>query len=296
VGKDLELSIDMDFRADFAQYARARLMSAAYQIGPYETAESIIMKYFNVHKRRITVCPRTILISKEFHCPLEVQAGLNEVLRKAEVGEDLRPHQSKELFLNPEYNDQLLNHWNIQHLHLDILPHRKYKGLLKRSKLLLFARVTPETMYCINILDHDAWTQQQMLGVIHRNWPDSIAQFRLDEMQGEKLSDQEVRSLRDKNCNVSIAMADGVAYLPIGNGSSSSGISTDVVLACARVRSYFRQLEDVVRTQLPTHLNDPGQAFTRYRLQMQIQNGEIFAIDAQAGLTIKLGAANFVPY
>jgi hypothetical protein len=236
------------------------------------------------------------LISKEFHCPLEVQAGLNEVLRKAEAGEDLRPHQSKELLLNPEYNDQLLNHWNIQHLHLDVLPHRKYKGLLKRSRLLLFARVTPETLYCINVLDHDAWTQQRMLGVIHRNWPNSIAQFRLDGMQGEKLSDQEVKSLRDNNCNVSIAMDDGVAYLPIGNGSASSGISTDVVLAYTRVRSYCRQLEDVVRTHLPAHLNYPGQALTRYQLQMQIQNGETFAIDAQAGLTIKLGPATFAPF
>ena len=271
-------------------------MSAAYQIDPSETAENIIMKYFNIHKRRIPVCPRNILISKEFHCPLEVQTGLNEVLRKAEAGEDLRPHQSRELLLNPEYNDQLLNHWNIQHLHLDILPHRKYKGLLKRSRLLLFARVTSETLYCINILDHDAWTQQEMLDVIHRNWPDSIAQFRLDGMRGEKLSDQEVRSLRDKNCNVSIAMADGVAYLPIGNGSSSSGMSTDVVLACLRVRSYLRQLEDVVRTHLLAHLNYPGQRLTRYQLQMHIQNGEIFAIGVQAGLIIKLGPANFVPY
>jgi hypothetical protein len=154
---------------------------------------------------------------------------------------------------------------------------------------LLFARVTPETLYCINILDHDAWTQQEMLGIIHRNWPDSIAQFRLDGMQGEKLSDQEVRSLRDKNCNVSIAMADGVAYLPIGNGSSSSGMSTDVVLAYVGVRSNFLQLEDVVRTHLPAHLNYPGRGLTRYQFQMQIQNGEIVAIDAQAGLTIKLG-------
>jgi hypothetical protein len=74
-------------------------MSAAYQIDPSESAENIIMKYYNVHKRRIPPCPRTILISKEFYCPLEVQAGLNEVLRKAEAGEDLRSHLSKKLLL-----------------------------------------------------------------------------------------------------------------------------------------------------------------------------------------------------
>jgi|SRR5579862_2638418 len=285
-------TIEMDFFSDFSAHAHAYLTAGGYQISASEAPEQICMKYFNVHKRRISVRPRKVLVSKDLQCPLDVRPGLNEIVRRAEAGEDLCPYQSKEILLDPEYNDQLLNHWGIHHLHLGLASHKKHKNLVKRTGLLLLARVTEDTLYCINILGHGSWTQQKLLEIVHRNWPASIAHLRWDNAIGEQLSDRDIEILRSKNCNVALAMIDGVSYLPLGNGSSSSGTSVDVVSACARIRSTCRRMEDLIRKQLPTQLKEEQQGMqSRYQFKLQITDNQILAIDPQAGVSIKFGSS-----
>lgn len=282
----------MDFFNDFSVHARACLTAGGYQISASEAPEQICMKYFNVHERRISVRPRKVLVSNTLQCPLDRRGGFNEIVRRAEAGENLCPYQSKKVLLDPEYNDQLLNHWGIHHLHLGLVPHNKNKKLVERTPLLLFARVTEDTFYCINILGHGAWAQQQLLEIIHRNWPASIAHLRLDNAIGEQLSDMDIKTLRSKNCNVALAMIDGISYLPIGNGSSTSGTSVDVVHKCARIHSTCRRMEDLIRKQLPTQLKEKGQELqSRYQFKMQISDNQILAIDAQAAVSIKFGGS-----
>jgi hypothetical protein len=44
---------------------------------------------------------------------------------------------------------------------------------------LLFARFPNNYAYLINIFPHGVWAEQELVGIIHRNWPESISDYRV---------------------------------------------------------------------------------------------------------------------
>ncbi len=222
---------------------------------------------------------------------LKTGLGSTKFGRKAEAGEDLRPHQGKEL-QNPNFNDALLNDWAVQHLHLGTVPDRKNLKFLRRTPRLLYARVTEDTLYCINVFQHGAWAEQEIVGTIHRNWPDSIKQFRVESLAGEKVTNANIQTLRDAGCNVALRMNDGVSYLPAGGGYSCTRKSTEVVMACNRIVSTCRTIENVVRNEVLAYIvkakAEAKRITSQYDLRLEIRNGVVFAVDAQAGIALRL--------
>lgn len=286
-------AILMDFHSDLAQLARERLLTAGYQIDLSEKPETTIMKFLNVAKHRIAPKPRNVLISKEFSCPPALQAGVDEVLRKAARGDDLSPHQSSGYF-DPDFNDPLLNDWDIHHFHLETRPHPRNGQLVRRTGSLLFARVADEVLYCINVFDHQSFAWQRMLGILHRNWPESIARFRANGIAGETLTDSNILTLRRSNCNTILAVEDGTAYFSPSGGCSSSRTSIIVMRECARARAYCRNMEKVVSNWLWDYVRQSvaeGKEILRsYQFRLVLRNDSFVAIESQAHIAIKLPA------
>ncbi len=251
------------------------------------------MKFLNVAKRRIAPKPRRVLISKEFSSPPALQAGVDEVLRKAARGEDLSRHQSSRYF-DPDFDDALLNDWDIHHFHPETRPHPRNRQLVKRTGLLLFARVTDEVLYCINVFDHQSFAWQRMLGSLHRNWPESIARFRANGIAGETLTDSNIHTLRRSNCNTILAVEDGSAYFSPGGGCSSSGTSIIVMRECARVRAYCRSMERIVSNWFLEYVRqtvaEGKEILRRYQFRLVVRDDSFLAIENQARITIKLPA------
>jgi hypothetical protein len=79
--------IELDFFRDLIQQARERLVSGGYLVDLSETPEQICVRYFNTAKRRIAAQPRTVLLSKEFTCPAELQIGFGEIKERPKPGE-----------------------------------------------------------------------------------------------------------------------------------------------------------------------------------------------------------------
>jgi hypothetical protein len=270
----------MDFFADVVGQARSRLQQAGYAVNVSENAEEVCIKYFNIAKRRVQPQPRRIVFSQEFTCPANLQPGLDELRKKSETGENLKPHQSKSL-TNYEYDDSLLNDWGIQHFHLGITAGSD--GFVERTGPLLFARVTDDVIYCINVLAHGAWSKQEMVAILHKNWPETITRFRVKEIAPEILTDENIRRLRKGNVNAFVVMEDRTIYVSIGGGLTASGKGLEVILACDQVKRLCRLMEERVRTTAAA-------LGVQQDFRLEVRSNRTLAV-AQNGLMFDLGEA-----
>jgi hypothetical protein len=226
--------------ADCAKQAHERLVEIGCKVDGKAKPEQTITTYFAVKRRLIAKRPRRIFIAKNLSVPAEHECSFHEIMRKAEVGEDLTPYQSRRLLLNPNQGDALLTDWGVQHLHFDAGLNPK-----KRSSELMFARITDDAFYCIDISDHRGFTRQVMLEILDGNWPESIAAFLLrGGIVGESITDEQVGNLRTANVNVFVRLPNGRAYVYPGGGRTCSGENALDIRACAQVA---RQCRDAAK-------------------------------------------------
>jgi hypothetical protein len=231
----------MNFHHDLAEILRSELAAHGYDEASLTSDESIVRGYLSVLHRSIPTKVRSVLESSEFACPASLAAGYSEVKRKAISGESLIPHQSRRLD-DAEYNDPMLNDWGVHHLHLgtSIEPH----GYVTRTGPLLFARVTDTGLYAIQIFTHGAWSRQEIVKILHQNWPQSIEQYRLKGVigLGVQYSDQQVQDFRKAGVQELIEI-DGAIYAPFGGGITTSSESVRVIQSRNDLMRECRQLE-----------------------------------------------------
>lgn len=188
--------IRINLYQDWVSLLRSELNKSGYQDKPYGDKE-VSQIYLNRQKRLISQKPREVLKSVTFQCPDKVKEGLNMVENAISKGQDLTPHLSENI-RSPKYNDYLLNDWGIHHLHLGTTM--RPNGFIKREGPLLFCRFDENTAYLISIQPHGSWTEQDMIRVLHKNWPESIAHFRLNDTaeSTRSISDQDIKVSREK--------------------------------------------------------------------------------------------------
>jgi hypothetical protein len=258
-GKPLP-QVKMDFIGDYAGNLRAQLEARGYAVPVELEPERVCRLYLNFLRRRVPPVPRNVFVASEFSCPQDHQAGLNVVRAKIESGQDLTPHLSRGL-KTLEYHDMLLNDWDIHHLHLG--TKLKPDGYVSPTKFVLFVRFSTTSAYLIAVLPHgrgvqppNPWARQELLRIIHRNWPESIAIFRCNGVRlVEAPTDEQIHQARHIKIEgekreaalTYFVEVDDVVYAPIGGGSASSQMSCDVVTECDRIFDALQEYEDFVR-------------------------------------------------
>ncbi len=175
---DSKKDIQVDFFHDWTQLLREELRRLGYNIDPSESDDGVCEKYFNVVWRLVRMQPRTVHVAREFKCPPKHQAAIDVICNKVISGADLNPYLSRYL-PRADYNDLLLNDWDIYHFHLGLSFDRSDRLLLRGTKHLLFARVTDRDFYAIDVRDHRSFEQQDLLEIVHDNWPGAIQQYRI---------------------------------------------------------------------------------------------------------------------
>ncbi|MGO9570388.1 MAG: hypothetical protein ACLP5H_22885 [Desulfomonilaceae bacterium] len=290
---DNQVEIITDFYSDWSAILRDELRAMGQDVSPREARERIPVKYFNLLKRRIPKTRRLVRVSREFTCPAAYQQGLNLLLRKARSGEDLTPHLSTRL-LNADYNDALLNDWGIHHLHLGTVPDQRNPQFVARTDFLLFAQVTDDHFYAINVMGHGNWARQRLIGIIHNNWPQSIDSFRIEGILDFKdaVTDQGLRLLRDNQINTPVQTSDGTVYFGPGGGLALSGDSAQVVQRCKKAEWLLMFLERKVKkasTALADTLRSKGIQFdTPIRLRLTLQDREAVLVEDTTGVEIEI--------
>jgi len=238
-----------DFNADLLAIARQQLTE---EWGP-EVQQipdaRVLSSFVDSLRRRPAVRPRTLWIADNFRCPPEHAQGWTILQQKIVNGVDLRPHLSRgHSFL--DMLDGLLNEWGVHHLHLGAASPGGNSSHVTRTGPVLFARITEQDFYAINVYPHGSWENSSILESLHRNWPESIRNYRLNGVDGEPLTEKRRRSLRRVNAQVATTVADGTVYMAIGGGVASSGTSMEAAMRSDMLWSDVEQLQVAVQEQL----------------------------------------------
>jgi hypothetical protein len=286
----MEYEIKMDLYRDWISHLRKVLEQAGYT--PSTNQEDVSMQYFNLIRRLITVVPRKVLIAKEFKSPPELELGLNYVKEKIERGKDLRPHLSRKI-VDLDYDDDLLNDWDIHHLHLGTI--QEIDGFVKRTGPVLFVRFDEQNAYLINVMGHGSWTKQEMIRIIHRNWPESIERFRLKVVVGlnKSVTDKDIKAFRAAHVVSLIEPEPNVIYVPPGMGLTAAGIGVEVVRVSHRYANLMKLYEDLIKEnifELTEQIKDKGVDLgKKLSFILKIQDKKVLAYEENHNVTIELG-------
>lgn len=217
--------IKMDLYADFTERLKYILDTNGVQYSAQ--SDDIPYNYFNYRKRIIVSKPRTVFISAELTCPKEYQLAFDEFVEKIEKGDDLMPYMSGKI-MDATYNDGLLNDWNISHFHLSRRMGKD--GFIKRSDYELFAYVTEDAVYLLQIYPHKEeylYAKQDLFRILAENWPEVIQTFHIND--AIKLSyvpnDKEYEQLREAHFMNLTQVGENQIYFPPGGGVMSNGYS-----------------------------------------------------------------------
>ena len=281
---------EANFYSDWVAELRQELRQFGHQVAS-RSDEEITHIYLNLQKRLIEPKPRQVWRSREFQCPDDLHQGLSLVECAIRRGDDLSPHLSR-FIKQPNYNDPLLNHWGIHHLHLGTSIDADQ--FVRREGPLLFAMFDPESAFLINVYPHGAWEMQDMVRILHENWPETIEQYRLNDVTGlaNPVSDQDIKVLRKKNINAFVEIAPNIVYAPIGGGSTSSGISIEVVRQADHIkrrleefeRAILENIEEIAEKAREEGINLPMTP----RFELKEQDGKSYAVEVDTKIGVPL--------
>lgn len=253
----LQYKIEMDLCEDYCEMVHSWMKENGVQSD--KDGEDLWYDFFNLQKKSVSPQKRIVHYSKEFACPSEVELGLKLLVQKFENGDDVSLHLSKDA-TSPSEFDGLLYDWGIYHFHLgETIDHQT--GRIERTGPVLFAKIDNENVYCINVYSHgknvqQPWAKQDLLKIIHNNWPQTIARWKLPD--GIELhpgciappSDTQYASLRKNGISTAIFFDKGIAYISPGGGYMSTGHSQEIVLYCQRVHNTLKLNELYVRDNI----------------------------------------------
>lgn len=220
-------SIDIDLVKDLKDISKQRLKSMGYTFAD-NADEDWIRLYFNAQKRLISNTPRTVIKSKEFHCPDKFIPALTEIETKFKKGENLTPYMTTHIKYSKE-KDLLLYDWGIYHLHLGLKnPKQQFA---ERSDQELFVFIKNDVAYFIQTYPHkkkNLYATQEMVKILHNNWPELIAQHKLNGLLSHQISDADYDKLRRAHVSTFVEVGDETIYAILGGGYASDGSSVEV--------------------------------------------------------------------
>lgn len=228
IGENACWSINIDLAQDFCKHMAHNITRMGYT---YTSIKHAPVEFFNIQKMLIPAIPRQVKYSKEFVCPTGYEQALDEFVQKIEKGQSLRPFQSSGIKKSTN-KDLLLSDWNIHHFHL---TRRFYDdGFAKRSQFQIFAFITEDTAYLIQIYSHNeeyVYCRQEMINIIHNNWSELIEKNKLKGIVSlsEHITDAKYDILRKAHATTMVDLGDGNVYGLIGGGYASDGTSIEAV-------------------------------------------------------------------
>ncbi|WP_165682119.1 hypothetical protein [Metapseudomonas otitidis] len=218
-------SLKIDFLADWHEFLRTELSKTWDSEAVKNLQEKdLVFHYFDSSRRAIKATPRLVKISDIFSVPPDHEAGWSLLKGKIEKGDDLRPHLSRG-HLSHANKDPLLDDWGVHHFHLGQAPSPRNPQLVERTGPLVFAYLSRDVFYAIGIYGHCPvpWSKQELVEILHRNWPEAIAHYRVLDIPGEVLTEEARTRTRKRGALSFTTMSDGTVYLPLSGGVTHSG-------------------------------------------------------------------------
>ena len=232
----------MDFLSDLAQAIASNFTEQGVSFPRHADVADLSSRYFEMRIRRIEPVPRKVHFSEEIHNSLgnlvrgkgpvrsikapEAWTTVFYLRHLFESGETVLPYLS-EMVMHTEQHDGLLWDYAMHHLHLS--RNVCQNAFVERSDWLLFAIVADQDAYFVDVTPHTdpdrlQWVRQDLLTIVHSNWPTLTASRVLHGVTSNTITDIEKRELRRKSANLVHNIA-GNAIAPLGWGTTADGHS-----------------------------------------------------------------------
>jgi hypothetical protein len=237
--------IQLDFKNDWKEFLEKEMAAFGFKYDQSKTLTANTIRYLN-DKRRILSCKkRKAHESAELCIPSRYSDSYCELKNLISEGGDLKPFLSRETeYPDPKKPDLLLNEWGIHHLHFNPLP--------DRTGCVLFVRFTDTDAFVIQALLHgnghsDVWVNTHLIEILHKNWPEIIAGYKLFGIHGECLTVSERKNIRHNHGNVAIAVTDGTCYSSLGGGIVASGRCFHDIIDSDKIIHKLTEWEETVK-------------------------------------------------
>jgi hypothetical protein len=262
------MEIKINLWNDYIALLRNNLNSSSFVITGKMSDEDVFISFFNWQKRKVQPVSRKIYKSRKFNCPAQFSNVLINIIDCITTGKDITPYLSKAI-TRLNCSDSMLNDWGIHHLHLG--DDTDGTGFIERTDPLLFVKFTDKAAYLVNIYPHGAWTKQDIVEIIHNDWPEIIASYKVENVIGLAFTpnDEDVKALRESNINTMLQLKDGTVYTPIGLGYMSDGTAMDVMLKLTNTRRILSKAEDEVKKDVSQNpVRFAGKDILKFHLEL----------------------------
>ena len=219
--------------------------------------EELLTAYYNATRRIVGAWPRTVHRASGFVVPRDPDQAraLSTIEQKLQKGESVLPYLSRKI-RDLSYNDLLFNDWGIHHFHLG--TNIAEDGFVNRTGPLLYV-VLGDTIdfygkgntdaHLLAVMDHSDFATQELVEILHENWPE-LPQFDMPGVNGDRLSDTDIRRLRELHTNYCLRLRDGKSCFAPGGGITGAGTSMiDRMRAMHRIW-WAEQQQEVVLSQM----------------------------------------------
>ena len=202
--KDL-LPADMTLHSDLSRLIKGQFDKNGISYDRSMPLHRLAARYFEMNVRRIQPVPRRVHFSDQTHASLGelMRRGKDDISARDAWGTVFRLRQllvsgaNVNAFLSTRIGsatgwDGLLWHYGMHHFHLASAV--EADSFVKRSDHLLFAIVAPLDAYFVDVRRHPPrggieWASQELLRIVHANWPELIEATVLHGIRGTVLTD-----------------------------------------------------------------------------------------------------------
>lgn len=242
----------INFISDLKAVIIQKLSRLGHPPAPEEDIDTLLRRSLNLARRVPPIIVWTVKQSKELAKKSllpEITLGLEQFIKKAESGQNLKPHLSIQSD-NPDYKDLMFYDWEVFHFHLGTNSHPNRHGFVERTGDLLFAIADSNTarMYLIDIHPHHGgFTNQNLLRIVKDNWAEILYPHTLNRViyLPCKWSDNDIDSLRKAGINPMLQISDGPVLGSMGGGITTAGTSRLNIMDADSIKTDVRQLQEL---------------------------------------------------
>lgn len=284
----------MDFIKDLRTIAEVLLDHYGLDHLATEDAIDVIRRWVNVHLKLIKTLPRKVFVAPNVD-PQALNVPIQQALRAIEMkfvnGADVNGHLSKSIF-KEDYTDYLYYDWGIHHLHLSTTQDPTNPFFTQRSDKLLFVTLNDSSVYFIDVRDHDedyVFAQKALLKVIHDNWPEVVAPYRLKGLDIEQdiSNPEDIHKLRKAGVTIIYKVGDAI-YAPAGGGITTAATSVKVTTESDKLVRMAREAQQWASENSADLLRDINSVYPKQDqldLHLDLNDKGFFVVD----MTSKVG-------
>ncbi len=211
---------------------------------------NLVRKYRLIEPR-----PRALKLCSGLAVPDALRQGWRDFCEEVRNGSDLNRRLSrKSLVLDSQ--DEMLNHWGLQHFHLGVGPDPKHPTLIKGGAKIVYAFVNKDVVYVIDIAEHGKWADQALLEKLDLDFPEALAPYKTDALDiSWEATEDDHKRLRKANLNMMLKV-NGKIFVEPGMGVMCDGTPSNVIFPMIQIKRRLKCADKTIRENLDIILTE----------------------------------------